>query len=212
MNGSDCMKTLGLEMNRLASLAEAWNWRSVGHFPARRPNRRQMAFPQPAAIIPLQFPRTCDQSMYDGPSGSQVRSSRLKSLPLAALACAARQGRAGETVLGFAAQAAVVNGSKAALRDAQINQRPDGTGRGFPSGHSAAAMFGAANLAEFCYQGRPALQFASYSLALAVGLSRVEANRHTPFQVAAGLAVGYFANGLRLAPSKHGMSLRVRTC
>ena len=129
------------------------------------------------------------------------------ALPLAALACAANQGRAGETVLGFAAQAAVVNGSKAALRDAQINQRPDGTGRGFPSGHSAAAMFGAANLAHFCYQGRPALQFASYSLAIAVGLSRMDANRHTPFQVAAGLAVGYFANGLRLAPSKHGMSL-----
>ncbi len=129
------------------------------------------------------------------------------ALPLAALTCAANQGRAGETALGFAVQAAAVNGSKAMLRDARINQRPDGTRRGFPSGHSAAAMFGAANLAQFCYQGRPALQFASYSLALAVGLSRIDANRHTPLQVAAGLALGYFANGLRFRLTKNGMSL-----
>jgi membrane-associated phospholipid phosphatase len=129
------------------------------------------------------------------------------ALPFVALTCAAKQGRAAETALGFAVQAAAVNGSKAMLRDARINQRPDGKGRGFPSGHSASAMFGAANLAEFCYQGRPALQFASYSLALAVGLSRMDANRHTPLQVAAGLALGYFANGLRLSLSKHGMSL-----
>ena len=129
------------------------------------------------------------------------------ALPLAALTCAANQGRAGETALGFAVQAAAVNGSKAALGDARINQRPDGTGRGFPSGHSASAMFGAANLAKFCYQGRPALQFVSYSLALTVGLSRVDADRHTPLQVAAGLAFGYFANGLRFAPSDQGLSL-----
>jgi len=129
------------------------------------------------------------------------------ALPLAALSCAVNQGRAGETVLGFAAQAVAVNGSKAALRDARINQRPDGAGRGFPSGHSASAMYGAANLAKFCYQGRPALQFASYSLALAVGLSRLDADRHTPLQVAAGLAVGYFANGLRLKLRKHSVML-----
>lgn len=120
------------------------------------------------------------------------------ALPLAAMTCAVRQGRAGETALGYAVQAAAVHGSKAILRDARLNQRPDGSGHGFPSGHSASAMFGAANLAQFCYKDNPAMQFATYSLALAVGLSRIDADRHTPLQVAAGLAVGFFVNGLRV--------------
>lgn len=154
-----------------------------------------------AAAIATALPAHADERFERFGDAVQV------ALPLAALACAAHHGRGGETALGFAVQAAVVNGSKAALGGAKINQRPDGSARGFPSGHSAAAMYGAANLAKFCYQTRPALQFASYSLALAVGLSRMDANRHTGLQVAAGLAVGYFANGLRLAPSDQGLSL-----
>jgi membrane-associated phospholipid phosphatase len=166
-----------------------------------RPFTPALIAPLLLAAIATALPARADEQFERFGDAVQI------ALPLAALTCAAHHGRAGETALGFAVQAALVNGSKAALGGAKINQRPDGSANGFPSGHSAAAMFGAANLAKFCYQTHPALQVASYSLALAVGLSRVEANRHTPLQVAAGLAVGYFANGLRLAPSDQGMTL-----
>lgn len=120
------------------------------------------------------------------------------ALPLAAFACAVPQDRAIETASGYFLQALVVRSSKHALGNAALNQRPDGTGRGFPSGHTTSAMYGATNLAEKCYPDRPLLRAASYGMALAVGLSRIDADRHTAAQVAAGMLLGYSVNGLSI--------------
>lgn len=129
------------------------------------------------------------------------------ALPLAAGWCAVRQHQGKDFLAGFVAQAAVVEGLKYGLGENPINERPNGHWQGFPSGHMSAATFGATSLAQKCVPDRPWLGALAYALALGVGVSRVQADKHNPAQVAAGAVVGYFANGVTVSaePGKLGL-------
>ena len=77
-----------------------------------------------------------------------------------------------------------------AIKFAANRTRPDGTGRSFPSGHSAA-MFATATVfqSEFGWKaGAPAYVAASW-----VAASRVQANKHFISDVVAGATVGILA-------------------
>ena len=110
-------------------------------------------------------------------------------LPLAAAVCAADQGRFEDFAIRGAAQAVIVLGLKAVFDGTEIGMRPSGAGRGFPSGHSAAAGFGAGDLAGKCFDD-PALGAAAYGAAGLTAASRVHAGEHTPAQVLAGSLIG----------------------
>ena len=118
------------------------------------------------------------------------------ALPIAAGVCAYRQDRGPEFVAGLVVNQAVVNGLKGGLGHSSVNLRPDGNYEGFPSGHMAAATYGATSLARKCYADRPGLKVVTYGLAALVGLSRIAADRNDVWQVGAGAVVGYFANGI----------------
>ena len=110
-------------------------------------------------------------------------------LPLVAAVCAADQGRFEDFAIRGAAQAVIVLGLKAVFDGTEIGMRPSGAGRGFPSGHSAAAGFGAGDLAGKCFDD-PALGAAAYGAAGLTAASRVHAGEHTPAQVLAGSLIG----------------------
>lgn len=129
------------------------------------------------------------------------------ALPLLAGACAVKNGQADDFLLGYVSHVAVVQGLKKGLGDARINQRPDGTGKGFPSGHTASAMYGSTSLSEKCFPDQSVLRALSYGAALLVGLSRLDANRHDLTQVGSGLAIGYFANGITVNAGPGGFGV-----
>lgn len=110
-------------------------------------------------------------------------------LPLAAAVCAADQGRFEDFAIRGAAQAVIVLGLKAVFDGSDLGMRPSGLGRGFPSGHSAAAGFGAADLAGKCFDD-PGLGAVAYGAAGLTAASRVHAGEHTPAQVLAGSLIG----------------------
>lgn len=128
-------------------------------------------------------------------------------LPLTAGACAVQQGEGRDFLAGFLAQGAVVEGFKYGLGESDLNQRPNGHYQGFPSGHMSAATFGATSIARKCVPEKPALGVLAYGLALAVGASRIEADKHNAGQVAAGAVVGYFANGVTVSAVPGSFSL-----
>lgn len=118
------------------------------------------------------------------------------ALPLAAAACAAHQHRLASYGAGFLAQTAVTQGLKHGLRDAAVNERPDGTSQGFPSGHTAAAASGATDLAVHCAPGNRAVAIGSAAAVALVAASRLAADKHTLLQVVAGAALGAVSTGL----------------
>lgn len=128
-------------------------------------------------------------------------------LPLSAGYCAVQQGEGADFLAGFLAQGVVVGGLKYGLGESDLNQRPNGEYQGFPSGHMSAATFGATSLARKCVPERPVLGALAYGLALAVGASRIEADKHNAGQVAAGAVIGYFANGVTVSAGPGSFSL-----
>ncbi len=125
------------------------------------------------------------------------------ALPLMAGACAATKGALAEQVGRFAGSMVVVHGLKNGLGDAPLNQRPNGRDRGFPSGHTAAAAFGASYLVRECATLLPYAGPAAVLAAGFVGGSRLDANRHDLPQVMAGAVVGIgFDIGFRSAQSR----------
>lgn len=113
------------------------------------------------------------------------------ALPLLALGCSVVTGGAGEYLIRLATLEIVVHGSKAALGDLPMNQRPNGSGKGFPSGHTAAAAFGASALLHECIQKSPVVKAVVVISAGFVGASRIEAEKHNIWQVLAGVLTGY---------------------
>jgi membrane-associated phospholipid phosphatase len=118
------------------------------------------------------------------------------ALPALAFACAITNGSALEYAGRFLVLEAIVQGSKYGLGDAPINIRPNGGDKGFPSGHTAAAVFGASSLVGSCIEKNPWVKGAVIITAGFVGGSRIDANKHNVWQVLAGALVGWLTDRL----------------
>ncbi len=131
-----------------------------------------------------------------GPDPERIGDRLQIALPVLGLGCAALTGGAGEYLLRFAAMEGVLHASKRGLGEAAINRRPNGGTGGFPSGHTAAATFGAATLARECLQASPLAQGAVILAAAFTGASRIETGAHDIWQVLAGAVLGWAGAGL----------------
>lgn len=116
-------------------------------------------------------------------------------LPLAAAVCAAQDDRLEDFAVRGALQIAVVWGLKTWLDGTPISVRPNGGGRGFPSGHSASAAFGAADLAGKCFPDDRAAGIGLYGAAGLTAFSRVDAGQHTVQQAVSGALIGFSFGG-----------------
>ncbi len=125
------------------------------------------------------------------PSAERVGDRVQIALPVLGLGCSVLTGGAGEYLLRYVAGTAVVHGSKAGLGERALNERPRGGYAGFPSGHMAAASFGASALVSSCLQRSPFAQGVVILAAGFTGASRIEAGAHTIWQVLAGALVGW---------------------
>ena len=130
-------------------------------------------------------------------------------LPLAAAVCAERDGRLEDFAVRGILQAAVVWGMKAYFDGQPISRRPSGEGKGFPSGHTAAAFFGASDLAGKCFADDVAAGAAAYGAAGLTGWSRVHAGEHTPQQVWAGALIGFSFGAADFGIGTDGVSFNV---
>jgi len=113
------------------------------------------------------------------------------SLPVMALGCAATNGSAGEYLIRYVAQWSVVQGSKHALGETEINARPRGGIHGMPSGHTATAVFGASRLVHECIARQPVIKGLVLLSAGFVGSSRIETGWHDIWQVLTGALIGW---------------------
>lgn len=111
-------------------------------------------------------------------------------LPTVALGCTVVNGTAAEYLGRFLIFEVILQGFKNGLGDAPINQRPSGGDRGFPSGHTSAAVFGASNLVSECIEKNYWVKAAVIVAAGFVGSSRIEAEKHNIWQVLAGVFLG----------------------
>lgn len=130
-------------------------------------------------------------------------------LPLAAAVCAADQDRLEDFAVRGLLQAGVVWGMKQVWADAPIGRRPSGEGEGFPSGHTAAAAFGAADLAGKCFEDEPAAGALAYGAAGLTGFSRVQAGEHTPQQAWTGALIGFSFGAADFGIGTEGASFQV---
>lgn len=121
----------------------------------------------------------------------QFGTAMKYGLPLAAAVCAADEDRLEDFAVRGLLQAAIVWGMKEYFDGQPISRRPSGEGKGFPSGHTAAAFFGASDLAGKCFEDDRAAGAALYGAAGLTGLSRVHAGEHTPQQVWTGALIGF---------------------
>ncbi len=127
-------------------------------------------------------------------------------LPVAAAVCAQRNGDLAAYSGRFAGQLATTYGLKYGLGSRQINQRPNGASHGFPSSHTAAAVYGASYLSRRCLD-TPGQKALVYGLAAFVGASRIHANKHTVAQVAAGALVGYMFDNVSVNFTNSSLSV-----
>ncbi len=111
-------------------------------------------------------------------------------LPTLALGCSAVNGTAVEYFGRFLMMEVILHGSKNGLGDRPINTRPNGNDRGFPSGHTTAAVFGASSLVSECIEKNPWVKTAVIVAAGFTGASRIEAEKHDIWQVLAGVILG----------------------
>lgn len=130
-------------------------------------------------------------------------------LPLAAAVCAADQDRLEDFAVRGVLQAALVWGMKHALDGEPISRRPNGEGKGFPSGHTASAFFGASDLAGKCFDDRPEAGALAYGAAGLTGWSRIEAGKHDFNQVAVGALIGFSFGAADFGIGTEGASFSV---
>ena len=117
-------------------------------------------------------------------------------LPVTGAVCSFGRSAFSDYFIRFAAHMGVVHGSKNLLGETPINLRPHGGDKGFPSGHTAAAFFGASYVARDCVNKSPWGQVAVFGAAMYTGGSRIEAGAHFLFQVMFGALVGIGADRL----------------
>ncbi|MCQ0969933.1 phosphatase PAP2 family protein [Paracoccus sp. TK19116] len=134
------------------------------------------------------------------------------ALPLAGAVCAADQGRLEDYAVRGLIQVVVVRGLKSWFDGTPIGTRPvraTEVGRGFPSGHTAAAAFGAADLAGKCFPDDVAAGAAAYGAAGLTGVSRIHAGQHTAQQVWAGGLIGFSFGAADFGIGTEGASFSV---
>lgn len=131
-------------------------------------------------------------------------------LPVYGLICAAANGDAARYLGRYALLEFSVKSSKHFLGDHPINARPNGRDRGFPSGHTSVAAFGAAGLIKSCLAKSPIGQSAVVLSASFTGGSRIEADKHNVWQVIVGGAFGWWVQvaSLRRFDASVGAFLR----
>lgn len=112
------------------------------------------------------------------------------ALPLLGAVCAVARRDFGPYAARFAGSMGVVHGLKNGLGGTPLNQRPKGGRQGFPSGHTAAAAYGASYLVRTCAAALPGIGPALVVAAGFVAGSRIEAGRHDLVQVIAGAVIG----------------------
>jgi membrane-associated phospholipid phosphatase len=133
------------------------------------------------------------------PDNRRMGSALQVVLPLMALGCAAARGKTVESVGRFAVLQAGVKGSKHLFGESPVSQRPDGGSKGFPSGHTAVATFGAVQMIKHCAALHPVTNAAAVAAAAFTGGSRIEAGRHSLWQTMAGAIWGWAIAYLPLA-------------
>lgn len=139
----------------------------------------------------------------------QFGTAMKYGLPLAAAACAADQHRLEDFAIRGLLQAALVWGMKSYFDGQPIARRPSGQGRGFPSGHTAAAFFGASDLAGKCFYDKPLAGAASYGAAALTGWSRLHAGEHNAPQVWTGALIGFSLGAASFGIGSEGASVSV---
>ncbi|MDF1856902.1 phosphatase PAP2 family protein [Pseudooceanicola sp.] len=132
------------------------------------------------------------------------------ALPLAGFGCAVAGGGTGRYALRFLLLEAGIHIPKAALGEVEVNRRPDDGRGGFPSGHTAAASFGAAGLLRSCLAQSPAAQGVAVLAVGVTGGSRIVAGKHTIWQVLAGVIWGWLAQILGLGALDRGAARLAR--
>jgi len=145
---------------------------------------------------------------FSAPNVERIGDRLQVALPVLALGCAVLTGGAGELLVRYMIGTTMVHGSKVGLGERAINARPWGGFRGFPSGHSAAAAFGASALVQQCVRRSPLVQGAVIIAAGFTGASRIEAGAHTIWQVLAGIVIGWASERLL----RRNTPLRRRIC
>ena len=117
-------------------------------------------------------------------------------LPISGAVCSFGRTAFKEYAVRFFVSLGLVHGPKNLLGEAPINIRPHGGDKGFPSGHTAAAFYGASYLARDCVNKSVWGQAAVFGAAMYTGGSRIEAGAHFLFQVMFGALVGFGADRL----------------
>lgn len=130
--------------------------------------------------------------LASGRVAERVGDSLQVALPVAAWGCAIAGGNGLQYFGRYILLEAGIKIPKLTLGDAPINQRPNGGSQGFPSGHTAAATFGATGLAVTCLNQSKLAQGTVLMAAAFTGTSRADADKHTAWQVLAGAVWGWF--------------------
>jgi membrane-associated phospholipid phosphatase len=138
-------------------------------------------------------------ALFTGKDTEKLGDSFQIALPVLALGCALADGSAVRLVGRYILLETLIKGPKNALGMHPINVRPNGGDKGFPSGHTAVAVFGSTALVQSCLQGSPAAQAVAIITAGFVGASRVEADKHFVWQVLAGAILGWLVQALTLS-------------
>jgi membrane-associated phospholipid phosphatase len=143
------------------------------------------------------------------PDNRRLGSALQGVLPLIALGCAASRGETVETLGRFAVLQVGIKLPKHLLGESAITLRPDGGDKGFPSGHTAVASFGAVQMIRHCAALHPVTKAAAVAAAAFTGGSRIESGRHSLWQTMAGAVWGWTVACLPLAGLK-GAGRRMR--
>lgn len=133
----------------------------------------------------------CVTVAFSGANSEKIGDNLQIALPVMALACSAVNGEAGGLLLRYIGVEVVLKSSKYGLSDAAINIRPNGGTKGFPSGHTTAAVFGTSSLVHSCITANPWVRGVVIISGGYVGASRIEAGAHFLFQVLAGVLLGW---------------------
>ncbi len=132
--------------------------------------------------------------LFSTPKVEKYGDNLQIALPLMAWGCEIANGSGLEYLGRYVVLFTGIHGTKNTLGDAEINQRPRGGGRGFPSGHTATAVFGVGSLVSSCLVSNPIARMVVIVAGGFTGASRIDVGAHTIWQVLAGTIWGLICN------------------